>query len=247
MNNNVKLILKDVGYALLAVVLYSPGLLALSPADPSIFRAGCSIMGGLFIGYGLIKTNIIDAKAPLKIGTEKMGSVSDAINVLEDMSAKGIFGDTIRESLTQLRRAHSIESRFHVVVDEKFPPGSMSNEKFNGTAALSIAAIVKNCRAMVARINMFDENDYMNIKRLIETGEYLRDDVPDNIQQEKYEIYEKNYRSIRDMVNTNEKILIRLDALAVEISTLDIRDISVENNDIINEIESLIEETKYYQ
>ena len=94
---------------------------------------------------------------------------------------------------------------------------------------------------------MFDENDYINIKRLIETGEYLRDDVPDNIQQEKYEIYEKNYRSIRDMVNTNEKILIRLDALAVEISTLDIRDISVENNDIINEIESLIEETKYYQ
>ncbi len=246
MNKFVKLIITDICLAAAAVIMYSPGLLDLRPSDSSILRAGCSIMGVLVLAYGFIKTNIISALEThnsLAIGME---NVDDCIRVLREVDTD-IFKTSVEEAVRQLGRAKNIENSFHVVVDEKFPPGSMSNDKFNSTASMSITAIVKNCRAMVARIQMFDERDYMRIRKLIKTGEYLRDDIPDSIQEEKYAIYEKNHSAIKDMVNNNEKILIRLDALVMEISTLDSRDISVENNDIINEIEDLIEQTKYYQ
>jgi len=246
MNKNVKLILTDIGLAAAAVIMYSPGLLALRPSDPSILRAGCSILGALVLGYGFIRTNVVNSigtRNPLSL---EIDSVEDCIKVLKEVDT-GIFKTSVDEACRQLVRAGNIQESFHLVVDQKFPPGSMSNDRFVTSANMAVSAIIKNCRAMVARIQMFDERDYAHIRRLIQSGEYRRDDIPDSIQEEKYSIYEKNHNAIKDMVNNNEKILIRLDGLVMEISTLDTRDISVENNDIIREIEDLIEQTRYYQ
>ena len=47
----VKLIAIDIALAIIVVVLYSPGLMALRVTDESIFRAGMSILAGLLCEY----------------------------------------------------------------------------------------------------------------------------------------------------------------------------------------------------
>ena len=42
-----------VGIGVAAVIVYSPGLMALSPMDPSILRAGASLIAGVLMCAGL--------------------------------------------------------------------------------------------------------------------------------------------------------------------------------------------------
>ena len=93
---------------------------------------------------------------------------------------------------------------------------------------------------------MFDEEGYIKIRALIESGEYRKDDIDDTIQEQKNELYQANYRSIIGMVNLNEKILLQLDHLSAEISNMDVDTMEQDNSLILEEINTLIHDTQYY-
>ena len=57
MKRYAKMLFSDLCIAAAAVVMYSPGLLALRPTDESIIRAGFSIVGGIVIAYSLFRVN----------------------------------------------------------------------------------------------------------------------------------------------------------------------------------------------
>ena len=46
-NRYVRMLGAYVGIGVAAVIVYSPGLMALSPMDPSILRAGASLIAGV--------------------------------------------------------------------------------------------------------------------------------------------------------------------------------------------------------
>ena len=60
-------------------------------------------------------------------------------------------------------------------------------------------------------------------------------------------LYQKNSDNVRSTISLNEKILLKLDALAMEVSSSASGEDADLNNDLLNEIGKLIDETKYYQ
>ena len=52
-NRYVRMLGAYVGIGVAAVIAYSPGLMALSPMDPSILRAGASLIAGVLMCAGL--------------------------------------------------------------------------------------------------------------------------------------------------------------------------------------------------
>ena len=65
------------------------------------------------------------------------------------------------------------------------------------------------------------------------------------MQEEKYRLYENNFKAVIGIVGLNERILMKLEAFSAEISGMN--DISDGNDKILDEIQNLIEETKYYE
>lgn len=83
-----------------------------------------------------------------------------------------------------------------------------------------------------------------NMKRL---KHYKEDDIPDDIQEEQLKLYRDNYESTKAALALNEKILLKLDALAVGLSSFEINANEDMNNEILEEIEKLTNDAKYYQ
>ena len=90
-------------------------------------------------------------------------------------------------------------------------------------------------------MRLFDEKEYARLQH------YREDDIPDDIQEEQLRLYQKNFDNVRSTIALNEKILLKLDALAMEISSSASSDDADLNNGLIEEIEHLIEETRYYE
>ena len=94
---------------------------------------------------------------------------------------------------------------------------------------------------MANRMRLFDEKEYARLQH------YREDDIPDDIQEEQLKLYQKNSDNVRSTISLNEKILLKLDALAMEVSSSASGEDADLNNDLLNEIGKLIDETKYYQ
>ena len=116
----------------------------------------------------------------------------------------------------------------------------MSWDKFNSTVSAAEASAIKNVVAMANRMCIFDEKEYARLQN------YREDDIPDDIQEEQLRLYQKNLEAIRWTIALNEKILLKLDALAMEISSSASRNDTDWNHELVSEIERLIEETRYY-
>lgn len=117
----------------------------------------------------------------------------------------------------------------------------MSFEKFDSVAAAAETSAIKNVVAMANRMRLFDEKEYARLQH------YREDDIPDDIQEEQLRLYQKNFDNVRSTIAHNEKILLKLDALAMEISSSSSGADTNLNNELIGEIERLTDETKYYQ
>ena len=69
--------------------------------------------------------------------------------------------------------------------------------------------------------------------------------IPDDIQREKFELYNKNLTGIKEMLEKNEIILLGIDKLMTEISDLESTD--NEMNETASEIDSLLSQLEYYK
>ncbi|MBO6132884.1 MAG: hypothetical protein J6P05_00930 [Lachnospiraceae bacterium] len=245
MNKNTKLLIKDTLIALAIVLLYSPGLLNLRPWDESIVRASFSVIGLIVLSYCFIKVNILDMKEPERISASEIKQIPDARNALKALGENHIFEEQLQDADRQLMQVEQLKRRISVILNPKFPPGTLSRQKFDGTVDSSVNAIVRNCASLIDRVQLFDEGEYKKIKRLIESGDYKKDNIPDDVQEEKYRLYENNFKAVIGIVGLNERILMKLEAFSAEISGMN--DISDGNDKILDEIQNLIEETKYYE
>ena len=117
----------------------------------------------------------------------------------------------------------------------------MSFDKFDSVGAAAESSAIKNVVAMANRMRLFDEKEYARLQH------YREDDIPDDIQEEQLRLYQKNFDDVRSTIAHNEKILLKLDALTMEIASSSSGEDADANNELIGEIERLIDETKYYQ
>ena len=243
MRKYIVLIAKNLGIAVAAVVLYSPGLLALRITDYNIFRAVMSVTAGVALVLALVLVNYRALAQPkhAHVDVLEVKGISGAGEILKEYQDEKFFGNTARTAMEQLERTKRSRKRLEDMLERKFTRGSLSWEKFSGITRSAEVSIVKNVVLMANRMSIFDEKEY---ERLLH---YKEDDIPDDIQVEQLKLYEKNLSNIKDSVALNEKILLKLDTLAMELSELEDSAVQSANTETLEEIEKLVSQTKYYQ
>jgi len=237
------LITANLTIAVIAVVLYSPGLVNLRLSDYSIFRAGMSIIAALLLILAFFLVNIRLLKEPDRrpVTLEDVRDLDKAKDILRSHCEGRYFGSLARTAAGQLDRIFQCRQRLSGILEQKFTRGTMSFQKFDSVAAAAESSAIKNVVAMANRMRLFDEKEYARLQH------YREDDIPDDIQEEQLRLYQKNFDNVRSTIALNEKILLKLDALAMEISSSASSDDADLNNGLIEEIEHLIEETRYYE
>ncbi|MGX8680399.1 MAG: hypothetical protein ACSW8B_03320 [bacterium] len=247
MKSWVKTLMADVTIAATAVAVYSPGFIGLRPTDPNILKSALSITIGMALVYAFVHANFLRDKEVEEASKQEIHSFQTAKSVFKSLEEGRIFKEVIADAKEQITRAESDYQMLERTFDERFVAGSLTYEKFMGVADACIEAMVKNFDSLAMRIRMFDEKGYRHIKYLVETGNYQHDTIPDRLQEEKYEAYMKNYDEIKNILNLNEMMLVKLERLAIEVTSLTSQEINDESAILAEELEQLTAETKYYQ
>ena len=219
-----------------AVVTYSPGLLALYPNDPSIFKAGMSILIGIFLAVVFLYGNsrlLSDPKMPTNVD---VNDFSQATKILDMYKNGSYFGKTAQTVLDQIERLGRSMSRLQSEIDRKFDKNSMSNDKYSAIVNEANLCLTDNLISAAQRMQFFDEGEY---KRLLNCE---KDSIPDDIQLQQLNLYKTNEDIIKNVVTENEKLILQLDTLAVELSSRE-----DDNDELLDEIKKLTQEVKYYK
>lgn len=241
MKRFLKLAAANLCIAAAAVILYSPGFLCLRISDYSIFRAGMSIIAALGLIAVFFFVNLRLLKEPDKkpVLLEDVPNLEKARDILRSHVSGRYFGSTARTAIEQLDRIFVCRQRLSGILEQRFEKGTMSWDKFDSMAAAAESSAIQNVVAMANRMQLFDEKEYARLQH------YREDDIPDEIQEEQLRLYRKNFDAVRSTIALNETLLLKLDALAMELSSSSGENEAL-NNGLVKEIEKLIEETKYY-
>ena len=247
---HIKLIVFDVAMAILIVILYSPGLLALSPFDPGIIRPGLAIVCGIFIIAALLYANISTLRKTKKdyhqLDVEKSSS-AQALKVMERYEKADVVGPVAATAKAEIESVEHKKDALLSVIENKFSKGSLTYDKFASVVEAAVSTVIKNTSILANRIQTFDTQDYRHIEMMLSTGSYKNDNIPDEIQEEKGRLYAKNMADMDAIIAANEKLLLELDRFAIEIGKLDTENTENVNTAMIEEVKQLIEETKYYE
>lgn len=243
MKKYIKLFVADIVIAIVAVILYSPGLLCLRVTDESILRAGMSILGGLGLLALFLFLNIRVLIKPkiMHIEPDEIYDLEKAKAILKRHTDSKLFGGIAKTASGQLDRILKSQNRIADAIKRKFVEGTMSWEKFYSIVNEAEESTIRNVITMSNRMSIFDEAEYARLQN------YKEDDIPDDIQEEQLRLYHDNYESVKSILALNEKILLKLDALTIELSSFENNANEEMNSDILDEIEKLMQDAKYYQ
>lgn len=243
MKKYIKLITANLCIAAAAVILYSPGLLCLRITDASIFRAGMSVIGllGLISLFFLINVRLLRKPQQQPVLAEDILDLEQTKDILKKYGESRYLKNIAATACEQVDRIIRSRERLSGILEQKFVKGTMSWDKFNSVALAAEASAMKNIVAMANRMQLFDEKEYTRLLH------YREDNIPDDIQEEQRQLYQKNFENMNALIGLNEKILLKLNSLTMEVSAASNEEEAGRNENLLKEIEKLIEETKYYQ
>jgi hypothetical protein len=136
--------------------------------------------------------------------------------------------------------------RLKRMIDGKFEPGSISWTRFMGVVDAVTNTLTRNSAILANRIQAFDIEGYERDKRLFDTNDYLYDNIPDDIQVERYKLYETGMQAMQDIINANERLILEFDRLSAELANLDSNSLTTESEEMLDEIRRIIDQTRYY-
>ncbi len=238
MRNFWKIAALNAGIVLVGVVAYSDGLLGLRPTDPSILRAGLSILTGLGMGAGLIGGNLKLLSSKKKVENVQALNEAQVKNLLRGYTHSEVFGPLAKTATDQADRTDSAAKRASNAIDLRFGAGTMSGERYRAAVEAARATLQDNLKNVANRMQLFDEEDYRMLKN------DKNDSVPADVRQQKALLYRKNIDEIRKCLSLNEKLILKLDTLTVDISDTDENEETADS--LLQEITALTDELKYY-
>jgi hypothetical protein len=154
---------------------------------------------------------------------------------------KPLEGDT-RFALEQLERIRKKKETLLDVLNQRFESGELSYKKFASVIYEVEKLFYLNLRSMLNRLHVFDEADFTSVMTK-KTTRYSK-----QLLQEKTNLYNEFLSFLKYSLDNNEEILLKLDKLLLEISRLDsFEPGDIENMPCMQEIDSLIKQTKYYK
>ena len=239
-----KLVGLNITIALINIILFSPGILGIEIGGTSIlvtaFGITVILMSGVVFVFGNYKILYTNEKIiqPSEIKTE-----NDYINALKHNYDKKTFAKEIDTILEQIERLGKKKETIKDILLQRFDSTEMSYSKFQGAVIDLDNIFYINIRSILNKIHAFDEEDYNQIKKDSVHSEFSKEFI-----KEKMEIYQEYITFVKDSVEDNEQILLKLDRFLLEISKFDsLEDGEIENMSAMKEIDELISNTKFYK
>ena len=239
-----KAIIADVALAILAIFLFSPTQLALSPLAPNILVAAASVIGAAGIGAAAVKVNgdaikAMRAEKRLELGPGEatVNDIKMALQEYEKTTAVGVYA---RQAIAELEAAEFKRSTLYGIIGNKFQEGSITWEKFAEGIEAATQAIAFNSALLTKRIKAFDVEDYKRNAKNTITGLFNRGTVSEEVRQERRAMYEANLEEMRTIVTANERLLTELDRFAIEMGRLESGANEQSNDRLLEEINTLV-------
>ena len=236
-----KLIFGNLGFLIGFVVLFSPGLLGLSIVDASAVKAALSLTLGIMMPAGMVAYNYktISQKNDVKLIGTNQYSVEGIRQEMKHYLGSGVFGQVARASLDELDKCEKMQAGVDEVLDRKFEKGSLTYQKFDSIAKAAQDTILANMVNMLNRMKVIDDGVYARLQN------YKHDDIPDDIQIQQLELYNKNIAAVKEKRNQNEGLIYKLDELRIELAASEAVDAA--GIQAYAEIDTLIKQIEYYQ
>lgn len=236
MKRYARLIAIYVAIALAVVLLYAPWGLALRPWDYDLLRAGFSIIAGIGLAGVFGTSTYLLLKDPDVRLLEPSAVLDDdeVVPVLEEYAQTPYVGAIALETLEQVRSAERKRGRLRKVISSQFSEGSMSWDKFCSLVDMAERTIIRNAALVANGVQSFDREGYKAALRAKQA------------KAEQLALYDRSLADMRGIIEANERVLLEMGKLELELSSLEADDTREAASETIEELQSLIEETRYY-
>jgi hypothetical protein len=238
----IKLLGLILGVVVLNILVLSPGFLGVDIGGSALATAFgvtlifASALGLLYGSYSIL------FKQPVVLPVKQIKTHEDYVEALTHYRrVKALEGD-IALALEQLERIRKKKDTLMNVLIQRFDPTELSYKKFASVTEEVEKLFYLNVRSILNRLNVFDESEFESVMNKKSTP------FSPELLQEKTNVYNEYLAFVKGSLGTNEEILLKLDKLLLEISRLDSFELGdIENMPCMQEIDSLIKQTKYYK
>lgn len=238
----IKLLGLILGMAVLNILVLSPGFLGVEIGGSALATAfGVTLLfaSALALLYG---SYVLLFKPPVVLPVKQIKTHDDYVEVLTHYRRVKALEDNITLALEQLDRMKKKMDTLLNVLNQRFDPTELSYKKFASVTQEVEKLFYLNVRSILNRLQVFDESEFESVMSRKSTP-FSRE-----LLQEKTNVYNEYLSFLKSSLGTNEEILLKLDKLLLEISRLDSFELGdIENMPCMQEIDSLIKQTKYYK
>jgi hypothetical protein len=237
----IKILGLNIGIAAVDTTIFSPGLLGIEIGGSTLetaFGITVILMSIIVFAFGNYKLIIEEEKI---IQISEIKTANDCINALNQNYGKIIFEKDITTILEQIEMFKKKRETIKEVLLQKFDINEMSYSKFDGVISDLEEIFYLNIKSIINKLNAFDEKDYMRIKKDGDnkfTKEFIHT---------KMGIYNEYITFVKNAIEDNEQIILKLDKLLLELSKFEVlEDGKIENMSAMKEIDDLINKIKLY-
>ena len=245
MKKYARLLASYAGIAISAMVLYTPWLVGLTPSDPSILRAGLSVICGIVLtgAFGASTYAYLHEPEYRLLESGEVNEADDVLPQLREYANLPEVGRYAEEACNQIETMERRRERLYRVIEAKFGSESLSHDRFVAVVDAGERTLLRNCALLANRVQSFDVDGYRKQRRRLvtQTGKN------DTLDKEREEIYAEALADMRDVIEANEHLLLEMGKLEMELSDLESDDNREDNNRMLDEVKELLEQTKYYR
>ena len=234
----------NIAIVMLNIIIFSPGLFNIKIDFINIFQTsiGITIIIMSFIIF-IIGNYKILIKEDNEIDISKLDDSEDYIEALKENSSKRVFSKDIDILLEQIERMDKNQEKIDDILLQKFTVNEMSYIKFKKTITEVRDVFYINIKSVINKINIFDEQEYEKIKKDIKNGK-----LNGKIEEQKKDMFDEYIFFVKDSIEDNEEILLKLDKFLFELSKFNsLEDGELENMSAIKDVDELINKIKFYK
>ncbi|MDO4405224.1 MAG: hypothetical protein Q4C09_09325 [Atopobiaceae bacterium] len=244
MRKYARLLASYAAIAITGMVLYTPWLVGLTPSDPSILRAGLSVISGILLTVAFGASTYAYLKEPeyRLLESSEVNEPDDVLPQLRQFTELPAVGGFAAEAVSQIESMDRRHRRLNQVIDSAFGPESLSHDKFVAVVDATERTLLKNCALLSNRIQAFDVDGYRSSQRRL-----LKPADTDTLGEERQRVYNDALDDMRQVIDANERLLLEMGKLEMELSDLESDDNREDNTQMLEEVQGLLEQTKYYR
>lgn len=251
----LKLLVLNLVIVLLNVILFSKGIVGLSFSGGALsaaFAATDIVMSIIAFFYGNYVLLFHEPSEPEPavqfLKGNELSKPQEYIDALEEKRKDNpSFDEEITTAEEQISRMQEKDRALESILGQFFVPQEITFTRFRSAVNSVQAIFYNNVKKMINRMVIFDNRDYSKLSEKLSRQNEGGVSIPRSADAQ-MKIYSEHIEYVRELVNMNEDILVKLDGLLLEISKLDdLDEKGLENIAAIQEINDLIDQTKYYK